>query len=98
MINKIRRMTSMFFKEVLKDLRISYIREEHFVGKYIDIEIERRNWAKDDKVIITGEKTMKNEGGRKVHHQIVFFVPNTFYAKWLGFKKGIPHRRMAGWI
>lgn len=94
----IKRMILTFLNQLLKELRVSYIREEMFIGKYVDIEIERRNWAKDKKVIITGERTMKNVGGRKVHQQIVFYVPDTFIAKWLGYRKGIPHRRMAGWL
>lgn len=97
MIKKARLIWRVFWSAIMKDLRVGHIQEKSFIGKYVDIEIERRRWAEDSGCIITGEKHFKNAGGRKVHQQVVFYVPGTFISKWLGFKKGVPHYQLAGW-
>ena len=97
MIKKAKLIWKVFWSAIINDLRVSHIREKSFIGRYIDIEIERRRWADKTGCIITGEKHLRNAGGRKIHQQIVFYVPGTFISKWLGFKKGEPHYRLAGW-
>ena len=97
MIKIARQRLRLFWAEFIKQLRMNHIREKEFIGKYVDIEIERRKWASDTGCIITGEKHLKNAGGRKIHQQIVFYVPGTFVSKLLGFTKGESHYRLAGW-
>ena len=98
LIQKARILTLVFLNALLKEIRLGWIREKSFLGKYVDIEIERRKWVNEKKVIITGEKTLKNAGGRKVHHQIVFYVPGNFISKWMGYTKLKIHYRLAGWV
>ncbi len=85
MIKKARLLIFVFFQSILKEIRKGHMSNKRFIGRYVDVEIERRNWAKKTNVIIIGEKNI-GTGIRKVREQIIFYVPDTMFASWLGFK------------
>jgi hypothetical protein len=85
-----------YFKQLLKEVRLLYMSEKVFVGRYVEVEIARRQWAKKNPVIILGEKRIPT-GVRKVHQQMVFYVTDNAISKMLGFKKQRIHYTLAGW-
>ena len=97
MIKKARLLIFVFFQSILKEIRKGHMSNKRFIGRYVDVEIERRNWAKKTNVIIIGEKNI-GTGIRKVREQIIFYVPDTMFASWLGFKKNRVHYELAGWF
>ncbi len=96
MIKKAKAIILVFLNELLKEIRMSYMKEKRFIGRYIDVEIERRKWAKDTGVILLGERRIET-GIRKVHEQIVSYANDNTITRWLGFKKNQIHYTLAGW-
>lgn len=96
-MKKARVLILVFLNAFLKNIRMSYMSDVRFIGRYVDVEIERRNWAKKTGSILIGEKNIPT-GLRKVHEQIVFYVPDNLVSKWLGFKKNKVHYQLAGWF
>lgn len=84
-------------KSILKQIRLLFIWEKSFYGRWADIEIERRKWANDNTVIIVGEKTLRNVGTRKVHQQIIFYTEDNNFTKLLGFRKSPLHYNLSSW-
>lgn len=76
---------------------MALIWEKTFYGTYVDIEIERRKWAKDNPIIIVGQKTIRNVGVRKVHEQIIFYTHDNSITKWFGFRKELIHYNLSTW-
>ena len=88
-------------KFILKQIRLLLIFEKHFYGKYVDIDIDRRRWAKENPVIILGEKTIKHKIEKyksKSHQQVIFYTHENSITKWLGFKKQTIHYNLSSWI
>jgi len=97
MIKKLRVLIFVFLNQLLKEIRMGWMKDKRFIGRYVHVEIERRNWAKDTGAILVGEKNIPT-GLRKVHEQIIFYVPDNMISYWLGFKKNRIHYQLAGWF
>lgn len=96
MINKIKALTTVFMNELLRELRLGYMKEKNFIGRYADIEIERRTWVNKTNCIIVGQVT-ENTSVRKIKQQKISYVNDTFIARWLGFIRNKIHYELAGW-
>lgn len=94
MIKKAKRILFVFLNSLLKELRMSYMYKKSFVGRYVEVEIERRRWAHATGYIIIGQKKIPT-GVRKVHHEIVSYVPDNAISYWLGFRKNKVHFDLA---
>src|SRR3990167_3810531 len=83
-------MIKKIIKVFIKQIRLLLIFEKHFYGKYVDIDIDRRRWAKENPVIILGEKTVKHKIEKynaKSHQQVIYYTHENSVTKWLGLKK-----------
>ena len=78
-------------KHILKFVRLSLISNKTFIGYYNDILIERKKFISERHIIIVGSKWKRNDGGRKVHKQIIAYVEDNYFTRFLGFKKGWDH-------
>jgi len=96
MISKVRQIWTVFKSQLLKGIRKGHMKQENFIGRYVDIEIDRRQWVGKNGCIIVGKKDLET-GVRKVHQQIIFYVEDSIISKWLGFKKNKTHYILAGW-
>lgn len=97
MIKKSRQILYVFLNAILKKVRMAYMYKKVFIGRYVDIEIERRRWAHDTGCILIGQEKI-GTGIRKVHHQIVIYVPDNFISRWLGFRKNKIHFQLAWYL
>lgn len=74
-------------------LRSLFVRHVIFSGDFADVLAARRKFAATHDVIFLGAEYKKERIGRKkLVALVVFYVDDDIISKWLGFRKGEPHR------
>ena len=77
---------------ILKKLRMMFFKQKTFVGKYVDICIERRKFMNENEIYIMADNYTKLSG-RKVQEQTLFYVERNAITKFLGFRYTEAHLR-----
>ena len=73
-------------KKILNKIRMMFVKHKIFIGVHIDIITERKKFVSDRDIIIIGEKWLRQDGHRKVHRQIIWYVENNALTRLMGFK------------
>ena len=89
---KIKAIWKLIWAATLKEFRRMWMQNHTFIGRYLDIQIDSKQFFVGRDVIIIGEHwTHKVSGHRKIKQRIVFYVNNNYFTRLLGYRKGVIH-------